>query len=38
MLGAFCAAALFLLPIRPDDPEPAVRVKIAMTLLQARFL
>ena len=30
--------ALFLLPIRPEDPEPAVRVKIAMTLLQARAL
>ena len=30
------SAALFLLPIRPEDPEPAVRVKIAMTLIQAR--
>jgi hypothetical protein len=33
---SFATTALFLLPIRPGDPEPAVRVKIAMTLLQAR--
>ena len=30
--------ALFLLPVRPENSDPAVRVKIALTLLQASCL